>query len=167
MMNLQTDFFETPIGRMQLVANEKAVLLLDFADNAERIAKLLVKRFGAYSLEPRSLIWTDTIQNYFAGELEALHQIPTDTGGTIFQQRVWQTLQKIPIGRTWSYLELAQFIGQPTATRAVGMTNGLNPISLILPCHRVIGANGKLTGYAGGLERKRWLLEHESKGLFA
>jgi methylated-DNA-[protein]-cysteine S-methyltransferase len=166
-MNLQTDFLESPIGQIQLVAHQEAVVLLDFADNTERIKKLLEKRFGTYTLETRELPWTKTVQNYFAGQLEALHSIPTDTGGTAFQQLVWQTLLKIPIGQTWSYLDVAKFIGKPTATRAVGMTNGLNPISLILPCHRVIGANGKLTGYAGGMERKRWLLEHEAKGLFA
>jgi methylated-DNA-[protein]-cysteine S-methyltransferase len=166
-MNLYSDFLESPIGVMQLVANEKAVVLLDFADNSERISKLLEKRFMAYTLKPRELPWTNAVKNYFTGELEALHGIPTDTGGTDFQQAVWQALQKIPIGRTWSYLEMAKHIGKPAATRAVGMTNGMNPISLILPCHRVIGSNGKLTGYAGGLERKRWLLEHENKGLFA
>lgn len=166
-MNLQTDFLESPIGQVQLVAHQEAVVVLDFADNTERIKKLLEKRFGTYLLEPQVLPWTNMVNNYFAGQLEALHEIPTDTGGTVFQKRVWQALLEIPIGRTWSYLEVAKFIGNPTATRAVGMTNGLNPISLILPCHRVIGANGKLTGYAGGMERKRWLLEHEQKGLFS
>ncbi len=166
-MKLQTDFLETPIGVIQLVANQEAVVLLDFADNTERIQKLLEKRFGICTLEPRALSWTSTVQAYFAGQLEALHNIPTDTGGTAFQQSVWEALLKIPIGQTWSYLEVAKYIGKPSATRAVGMTNGLNPIGLILPCHRVIGSNGKLTGYAGGLERKRWLLEHESKSLFA
>ncbi len=164
-MNLFTDFLETPIGQMQLVANEKAVVLLDFADNTERIAKLLEQRFGVYNLEPRELAFTQTVQNYFAGQLKALHNIPTETGGTVFQQQVWQALLQIPIGQTWSYLALATHIGNQKATRAVGMTNGLNPISLILPCHRVIGANGKLTGYAGGIERKKWLLEHESRFL--
>jgi methylated-DNA-[protein]-cysteine S-methyltransferase len=166
-MILETDFLESPIGQVQLVASQGVVVLLDFADNTERIRHLLEKRFGMYSLEAKELPWTKTVQNYFAGEFEALHSIPTDTGGTAFQQSVWQTLLNIPIGRTWSYLEVAKHIGKPAATRAVGMTNGLNPISLILPCHRVIGANGKLTGYAGGMERKRWLLEHENKGLFA
>jgi methylated-DNA-[protein]-cysteine S-methyltransferase len=161
-MNLYTDVLETSIGAIQLVATEQAVVLLDFADNTERIQKLLVKRFGTFTLEPRALVWTKTVEAYFAGQLEALHSIPTDTGGTDFQQTVWQALLKIPIGQTWSYLDMAKYIGQPSATRAVGMTNGLNPISLILPCHRVIGSNGKLTGYAGGLERKKWLLEHES-----
>ena len=160
-MNLYTDFIDTPIGKMQLVANDNAVLLLDFADNRKRIETLLEKRFKSYSLETKPLVYTQLVKNYFTGDLAGLHSIPTETGGTAFQQQVWQSLLQIPIGSTWSYLALATRIGNPKATRAVGMTNGLNPISLILPCHRVIGANGKLTGYAGGLERKKWLLEHE------
>jgi methylated-DNA-[protein]-cysteine S-methyltransferase len=161
-MNLFTDTIASPIGDVQLVSSHHAVVLLDFADNTERIQKLLEKRFGQYILNPKPLEWSKAVQNYFAGDCSALETIPTDTGGTDFQKRVWQALRQIPVGQTWSYLEVAQHIGQPTATRAVGMTNGLNPISLILPCHRVIGANGKLTGYAGGMERKRWLLTHES-----
>ncbi|MFN3265571.1 MAG: methylated-DNA--[protein]-cysteine S-methyltransferase, partial [Deinococcales bacterium] len=111
---------------------------------------------------PKRLEWSDAILRYFAGDIHALEQIPTETGGTEFQQRVWKGLRHIPVGQTRNYLELAQAIGQPTAVRAVGMCNGLNPILLILPCHRVIGKNGKLTGYTGGLERKHWLLAHES-----
>jgi methylated-DNA-[protein]-cysteine S-methyltransferase len=160
-MNLFTDTIPSPIGAIQLVSSGNAVVLLDFADNTERIKKLLEKRFGQYTLTPKPLEWSKAVQAYFAGNFSELETIPTDTGGTDFQQRVWSALRQIPVGQTWSYLALAQLIGQPTATRAVGMTNGLNPIALILPCHRVIGANGKLTGYAGGMERKRWLLEHE------
>jgi methylated-DNA-[protein]-cysteine S-methyltransferase len=164
-MNLYTDTIPTPIGAVQLVSSQNAVVLLDFADNSERIQKLLEKRFGNCVLNPKPLEWSKAVQDYFSGNFSALETIPTDTGGTDFQQRVWKSLRQIPVGQTWSYLAVAQFIGQPTATRAVGMTNGLNPISLILPCHRVIGANGKLTGYAGGMERKRWLLEHENSAL--
>jgi methylated-DNA-[protein]-cysteine S-methyltransferase len=162
-MNLFTDTIFSPIGNVQLVSSQNAVVLLDFADNTQRIQKLLEKRFGNYILTSKPLEWSKAVQDYFSSNLSALESIPTDTGGTAFQQRVWTALRQIPVGSTWSYLEMARFIGQPTATRAVGMTNGLNPISLILPCHRVIGANGKLTGYAGGMERKRWLLEHESR----
>lgn len=162
-MNLYTDQIKSPIGQITLIANDKAVIFLDFTDNQNRIKKLLEKRFGAYNLSPKKLEWSDAISHYFAGDFAALENIPTETGGTDFQQRVWQGLRQIPVGQTKSYLEMAKLLGQPTATRAVGMTNGLNPVALILPCHRVIGANGKLTGYAGGLERKRWLLAHESK----
>ncbi len=97
---------------------------------------------------------------YFAGELQAF-DLPLAAGGTAFQQRVWAALKEIPFGQTWSYGQLALHIGAPGASRAVGLANGRNPLSIVVPCHRVIGANGSLTGYGGGLERKRWLLAHE------
>ena len=103
------------------------------------------------------------LQAYFAGELRDF-ELPLAAEGTPFQQRVWRALCDIPYGETISYGELARRIGQPTASRAVGLANGQNPISIVVPCHRVIGANGSLTGYGGGLARKRWLLAHESKG---
>ena len=118
------------------------LVLLDFADNAARIHKLLEKRFPSHTLEPAALPeFSSAVEAYFAGELSLIHTLPVDSGGTAFQQGVWSALKEIPIGATWSYLELAQHIGNPAAVRAVGMTNGLNPISLALPCHRVIGAN--------------------------
>jgi len=98
---------------------------------------------------------------YFAGELRALEDLPWATGGTAFQRTVWAALRTIPAGETMSYAGLAARIGKPTAMRAVGLANGRNPISVMLPCHRVIGAAGDLTGYGGGLARKRWLLRHE------
>lgn len=101
------------------------------------------------------------MQRYFAGELSIIDDLPVKTAGTDFQRQVWQELRKIPCGETISYGELAQRINRPTASRAVGMANGLNPISIVVPCHRVIGQQGALTGYAGGVERKRWLLMHE------
>lgn len=97
---------------------------------------------------------------YFAGELQAF-DLPLAASGTPFQQKVWAALRDIPFGQTCSYGQLAQRIGTPGASRAVGLANGRNPLSIIVPCHRVIGANGSLTGYGGGLERKRWLLAHE------
>jgi methylated-DNA-[protein]-cysteine S-methyltransferase len=97
---------------------------------------------------------------YFAGRLTAFN-LPVHLHGTPFQQRVWNALQTIPYGTTLSYGELAQQIGQPKASRAVGLANGRNPVSIIVPCHRVVGSNGKLTGYGGGIERKQWLLNHE------
>lgn len=163
-MKLQSATLETPIGAMKLVVRDEKLVLLDFADNAARIHKLLEKRFASYTLEPAALpAFSSAVRAYFAGELSLIRTLPVDSGGTAFQQRVWNALKGIPVGVTWSYLELARAIGNAGAVRAVGMTNGLNPISLALPCHRVIGANGSLTGYAGGLERKKWLLEHEAK----
>jgi len=101
------------------------------------------------------------IEAYFAGELDALDRIRVDAGGTPFQQRVWAALRCVPAGRTCSYSELAGEIGVPRAVRAVGLANARNPIPLVVPCHRVIGKDGSLTGYGGGLWRKRWLLDHE------
>ena len=101
------------------------------------------------------------LTEYFAGERTEF-DLPLRPIGTDFQQRVWRALCDIPFGQTWSYGELAEHIGKPTASRAVGLANGRNPISIVIPCHRVIGANGSLTGYGGGIERKRWLLSHES-----
>ena len=101
------------------------------------------------------------LQRYFAGELAALDEVAVELNGTPFQKNVWQALRRIPAGATISYAELARRIGEPTAVRAVGAANGANPVAVIVPCHRVIGANGTLTGYGGGLDRKQWLLSHE------
>jgi methylated-DNA-[protein]-cysteine S-methyltransferase len=102
----------------------------------------------------------EQLAEYFAGQRQQF-DIALKLAGTPFQQRVWQELVRIPFGTTITYAELARRVGRPTASRAVGHANGRNPISIIVPCHRVIGANGKLTGYAGGLDKKQWLLEWE------
>ena len=101
------------------------------------------------------------MNRYFAGEIAALDAVAAEPGGTPFQARVWRALREIPAGRTLSYRDLAASIGEPTAIRAVAAANGRNPIPLIIPCHRVIGADGRLVGYGGGLDRKAWLLRHE------
>ncbi len=103
----------------------------------------------------------EQLEAYFAGELTAF-EIPMTMRGTDFQRRVWTSLCEIPYGETISYGELARRVGNPKASRAVGLANGRNPLAIVVPCHRVIGADGSLTGYGGGLERKVWLLEHES-----
>jgi methylated-DNA-[protein]-cysteine S-methyltransferase len=104
---------------------------------------------------------TSEIARYFEGDLAATDMLPVQTGGTLFQREVWRALRDIPCGKTISYAEFAGQIRRPTAVRAVGLANGSNPIGLVVPCRRVIGANGSLTGYGGGIKRKRWLLEHE------
>ncbi len=165
--SLQFDQFESPIGLVSLVAQNGALVFADFegdpADAWARMNNLLGKRFGAFELQrtPDPHGFTRKFRAYFAGDLEALKGIPVDTGGTEFQRQVWNALREIPTGETLSYGQLAARLGKPGASRAVGATNGLNPVSIALPCHRVVGANASLTGYAGGLERKRWLLEHE------
>ena len=103
------------------------------------------------------------LEAYFAGELRAVEALQTTTTGTEFQRDVWRALRHIPSGRTLSYGALAANIGRPAAVRAVGAANGSNPIAIVVPCHRVIGANNSLTGFGGGIERKRWLLDHESR----
>ena len=111
---------------------------------------------------------TEAISRYFAGDVGVIDRLPVETGGTPFQQAVWRALREIPCGSTTSYGKLAERIGRPAAVRAVGLANGANPIAVVVPCHRVIGSDGSLTGYGGGIERKRWLLDHEKgcPGLF-
>jgi methylated-DNA-[protein]-cysteine S-methyltransferase len=103
----------------------------------------------------------ERLQAFFSGDISAIAGIPVETGGTTFQRDVWAALRQIPAGETWSYGQLARHIGRPAAVRAVGAANGANPIGVVVPCHRVIGANGSLTGYGGGIDRKEWLLNHE------
>ncbi|MCP4502884.1 MAG: methylated-DNA--[protein]-cysteine S-methyltransferase [Deltaproteobacteria bacterium] len=105
--------------------------------------------------------WPQAVDQYFSGTFNAFAALPIVEHGTEFQMEVWAALRKIPAGKTWTYSELALFINRPKAVRAVGHANGANPFGVVVPCHRVIGADGTLTGYAGGLERKRWLLKHE------
>jgi len=105
----------------------------------------------------------EQLDRYFAGTLTVFH-LPLDLAGTPFQRRVWDELVRIPFGETISYGELARRVGRPGSARAVGAANGQNPVSIIVPCHRVVGSNGKLTGYGGGLPRKAWLLDHEAAG---
>lgn len=160
---MNTDAIATPIGTVVIVVDAGKLLALDFADYSTRMMALLTKRFGEVTLEnaqnPAGI--SERVDRYFAGELTALDDVACDPGGTAFQQRVWQQLRSIKAGSVSTYGELASALDNPKAVRAVGMANSLNPVAIALPCHRVIGANGKLTGYAGGLARKRWLLRHE------
>jgi methylated-DNA-[protein]-cysteine S-methyltransferase len=144
---------------------------VDWKDYEERMLRLLRRHYGVsgFNLEPgeNPYGFSDIIRRYFAGDLSALDTLPVKTEGTPFQREVWSALRGIPCGEPISYAKLALQIGRPKAVRAVGLANGSNPVGIIVPCHRVIGANGSLTGYGGGLERKRWLLQHESKPLVA
>jgi len=163
--SLSLDRFATPIGIALLVTDRAGTLCaLDWEDYASRLSRLLRLNFGAVDLRegaaPVSV--RQPLADYFAGHLGGLNAIATRTGGTPFQRRVWSALRTIEPGRTLSYGALASRIGVPAAVRAVGHANGANPIGMVLPCHRVIGADGSLTGYGGGLHRKRWLLDHES-----
>lgn len=157
------DTLPSAIGDILLVSDGTSLCALDFADYQSRLLALLNKRFAAVTLTPCSNPqgFTACLKAYLDGDLHRLDQVPVNPGGTAFQQQVWLSLRQIPAGTVASYRELAETIGKPKAYRAVGMANSLNPVAIALPCHRVIGANGKLTGYAGGLERKQWLLHHE------
>jgi len=138
---------------------------LEFADHEPRMNRLLREHYGNYMLKegaaPTSL--TQALTAYFEGRLDALDEVKTATGGTPFQREVWKALRTIPPGATLSYGQLAARVGRPKASRAVGAANGANPIPIVVPCHRVIGANGTLTGFASGLANKQWLLAHEAR----
>lgn len=163
-MRLQLDRLPSPIGTMLAVFDDEAHLrALDFDDYEPRLHRLLHRHYGAFDLVPGRAppAITTRLAAYFDGELSAVDAIPVATGGTAFQRRSWAALRAIPPRRTMSYGELAASIGAMGASRAVGLANGANPIAIVVPCHRVIGANGSLTGYGGGLHRKHWLLAHE------
>ncbi|MGB7046402.1 MAG: methylated-DNA--[protein]-cysteine S-methyltransferase [Methylocella sp.] len=158
----------TPIGTALLVTDEAGVLrAFDFEDYEERMARLLRRHYGAANLAagaaPRAV--KDLVFRYFDGDFHALDEVRWATAGTPFQRGVWAALTTIPAGETLSYGGLAERIGKPKAVRAVGLATGANPLAIIVPCHRVIGADGSLTGYGGGLPRKQWLLDHEGARL--
>ncbi len=163
MKTLSIDRIDSPIGTILLVVDENKLCSLDYEEYEQRMMTLLKRRYGSVQLLPQSDPegFSTRVRNYLEGNYNALDNIAVSTGGTLFQQQVWNALRTIPVGTTVTYGELAAQVGKPTAYRAVGATNALNPIAIVLPCHRVVGANAALTGYAGGLERKRWLLEHE------
>jgi methylated-DNA-[protein]-cysteine S-methyltransferase len=165
-MTLEIAEFHSPIGTIVLAVRDGTLTALVFAEGWPDRRARLVKRFGDVDLrgaaDPAGV--SGRLAAYFAGDLGALDAIPVDPGGTPFQRRVWAALRTIPPGETVSYQTLARRIGAPTAVRAVGAANGDNPVGIVVPCHRVIGADGSLTGYAGGIERKRWLLAHERAG---
>ncbi len=170
-MKLLIDRIPSPMGTMILISDGKSLCSLDFADYESRMMGLLHKRYRSFELVEAisqregctndPLGFSTKIRAYLSGDFASLEDLPVNAGGTEFQQQVWQMLRTIPVGTTISYGELATKIGKPTAARAVGMANSLNPVAIVVPCHRVIGSKAKLTGYAGGLDRKQWLLQHE------
>lgn len=151
----------TPVGTVRVASQDGTVLACGFADHWETLMTGLEKRLGPIVTIEEDTPAGDALSRYVAGDLTAMDTLPVDPGGTDFQAQVWATLRTIPVGETYSYGELAERIGSPGAMRAVGSANGANPISLIIPCHRVIRSDGNLGGYGGGLDRKAWLLSHE------
>jgi methylated-DNA-[protein]-cysteine S-methyltransferase len=159
----------TPLGPMLALATERGLCALEFDAESRhaRLARRLARFLPGQAIDDRpspaiegARVW---LRRYFSGESADLDGILLDQHGAPFERRVWSALVEIPPGATESYGGLARKVGSPGAARAVGLANGANPIAIIVPCHRVIGADGSLTGYGGGLERKRWLLNHEAR----
>lgn len=165
---LLTGRLPSPLGTMLLAwDDERRLRALDFQDSEERFERLL-KRYhqtgpGRRTPDRPPAEIGDRLAAYFAGEVDVLDSIPVATGGTPFQREIWEALRAIPSGETTTYGRLAAQIGRPSACRAVGAANGANPVVIVVPCHRVIGSDSSLTGYGGGIERKRWLLAHEGR----
>ena len=165
-LQLFMDQISTPLGELLIAADEDGNLrATSWSDYQIYLRPSLELHYGrnGFNIQPRRNPsgLTDAISRYFAGELTAIDKLPVQTAGTPFQRNVWQALREIPCGTTISYSALAARIGRPNAVRAVGLANGSNPVGVVVPCHRVIGSDGSLTGYGGGIERKRWLLRHE------
>lgn len=159
---------DTPIDSLTLAARNGRVCLLHFGADRASVHATMQRWYPseavAASTDPGGA--ADALVRYFDGDLDAIDKIPVEMNGTAFQKRVWDALRQVPAGKTATYAEIAVLIGSPAAVRAVGAANGANPVAVIVPCHRIIGSNGTLTGYGGGLKRKEWLLKHEGLRLF-
>lgn len=167
-MNISQTYIETPLGEMIACATDKGICLLEFNDRKKLDGqfKKLAKDLNANIVEQENkhfALLKKELEAYFNHDLK-IFTVPLDLVGTEFQKKVWQALLTIPYGKTVSYLQQSESMGNPLSIRAVANANGMNKIAIIVPCHRVIGSNGKLTGYAGGLERKQFLLNLE-KGI--
>ena len=164
---LYRSYVDTPLGKLLIISSRKGLCILDFIErsNTEQILKKIINAYSKYetidATNQHLEIARKWIYNYFNGAFKKLPELNLDLIGTIFEKRVWKALPKIQLGSLTTYGKLAHLIGSPLAARAVGGAVGRNPISIIVPCHRVIGALGTLTGFGSGLYRKKWLLEHE------
>ena len=165
-LHLLMDRIGTPLGELFVVADQDGNLRSTaWTDYESYLRPSLELHYGKNGFTIQSACnpggLTEAIARYFAGDLAAIDALPVRTAGTPFQREVWRALREIPCGTTISYAKLARQIARPNAVRAVGLANGSNPVGIVVPCHRVIGSDGSLTGYGGGIERKRWLLRHE------
>lgn len=157
-MNLHLSTIDSPVGHLRLVASDAALVAVLWPE--ERDGRV---RFPTEPADGSNKVLdqaAEQLDEYFSGQRRSF-ELPLDPSGTEFQQQVWWALADIPFGETSTYGKQAAAIGRPRAVRAVGAANGRNPLSIVLPCHRIVGADGKLTGFAGGLDTKRWLLDHE------
>jgi methylated-DNA-[protein]-cysteine S-methyltransferase len=166
-MTILSTALASPLGELVIAVRGDVACALEFADVwPERAARL--RRTGEEVVVsarrgPVAAVAALSLEEYFEGRLGALARVAIDPAGTPFQQRVWSELRKIPPGEMLTYRELARRVGCPSGFRAVGAANGRNPLAIVVPCHRVVGSDGHLCGYAGGLARKRWLLAHEAR----
>ena len=162
-MDLLVDEISCALGTIVIAARDGRLSSVDYGECRDRMMASLATRYGPVGLHPvlDPFGLSGSIRAYLAGDLCVIDDIPVDTGGTPFQRQVWSALRRIPAGSTVTYADLARDVGRPAATRAVGTINGHNPVAIVVPCHRVIGRDASLRGYAGGLWRKRWLLSHE------
>lgn len=157
----------TPIGRLLIVCDgEGRLRAIDWEDHESRMLALLERYYPEglrlqAARDPSGL--TAALDAYMAGNISLIDELPVETAGTPFQRMVWKMLRSVGAGETITYAQLAQRIGRPAAIRAAGAANGANPVSIVIPCHRVVGSNHALVGYGGGIERKRWLLDHEAR----
>lgn len=169
MQTLRRRTFDTPVGPMMALATDASLVALEFGreDRHVRLDARLARWLSPHVIEDGSNAVLDAtaswLHEYFAGRAAESRAVPLTMHGTDFERRVWERLLAIPAGQTRSYGEIAAELHLRHGARAVGLANGANPIAIIVPCHRVIGSNGTLTGYGGGLERKRWLLDHERR----
>ncbi len=168
MLSIFLERIPSPLGEVIVGTDqEDALRILDFGDYEARMLKLLDRQYGKGQVELEKARKASEaargLARYFQGDLGAVEKLKVANGGTEFQRKVWKALRAIPAGKTTSYGALAMKLGLPQAPRAVGLANGANPIAIVVPCHRVIGADGSLTGYGGGMHRKEWLLKHESR----
>jgi methylated-DNA-[protein]-cysteine S-methyltransferase len=163
-MRLWRDHLASPIGTLALVSDGAALRALGFDEHDDWLARHLAQHYADATVAPARDPGgaTTRLAAYFAGDLDAIDAIAVELAGSDFQRTVWAALREIPVGTTTTYGALAKKLGKPPgASRAVGLANGANPVAIVVPCHRVIGANDRLTGYGGGLARKQWLLAHE------
>lgn len=168
-MRIAVGALECPLGQLTIAAAPDGLVAIGFDGSRERVEARLRRRFAREALElaeeadPAGA--ASALARYFAGEPHAIDSLPCDPGGTPFQREVWHALRTIGPGHTASYGDVARAIGRPDAVRAVGLASGANPIPIVIPCHRVVGADGTLVGYGGGLATKEWLLAHEGARL--
>ncbi len=164
-MTILTHATPTPAGVLCSASRDGVLVACGFADHWDALAARVADRFPDEEWREGESAASRAVDAYVAGDVRAIDAVAVDTGGTEFQQKVWAALRTIPVGATWSYGDLAAAVGNVGAMRAVGSANGANPVSVVVPCHRVVRADGSLGGYGGGLDRKAWLLAHEGARL--